>query len=93
MLELLTEAGGSLGNLAAREKLAEVLERPIAEAEYEAVREDLLERGLIRKTRGREDGVGRSRWRKLWRSPISAFCRMTSSRRSRICRSAIWPWS
>ena len=53
LLEVLPGAGGSLGNVSAREALAKAAGVEVSEEAYEAVKESLLAMGLIRKGRGR----------------------------------------
>lgn len=55
LLEVLPPDGSTMGNLSAREALSRAAERPISEADYEAVRDKALALGLIRKVGGVED--------------------------------------
>ena len=58
LLDVLPPDGSTIGNLSAREALSRAAERPISEAEYEAIREKALALGLIRKGRGRGGAIG-----------------------------------
>jgi type I restriction enzyme M protein len=58
LLDVLPPDGSTIGNLSAREALSRAAERPISEAEYEAIKEKALALGLIRKGRGRGGAIG-----------------------------------
>ena len=58
LLDVLPPDGSTIGNLSAREALSRAAERPISEAEYEAIRDRALALGLIRKGRGRGGAIG-----------------------------------
>ncbi len=57
LLEVLPPDGSTMGNLSTREALSRAAERPISEADYDAVRDKALALGLIRKGRGRGGSI------------------------------------